>query len=86
MPINADLKWIIENWKVLFGLLTFIATLSGWYKDSAAKNEQIDATQKQVAAVASAYQPYVTKTIEKTVVIQDDKLKRKFEEHLRRLH
>ena len=86
MTTKDEVKWVIENWKVIFGLLTFIATLSGWYKDSSAKAEQIDATQKQVAAVASAYQPYVTKTIEKTVVIQDSKLEKKFEQHLRTLH
>lgn len=75
MPINADLKWIIQNWKTILGLLTFIATALGWYQDNTAKANELSMKDRQVAAIAEAYYPAVKETLtvkERTTIIRSD--------------
>ena len=56
------LKWTVANWRLIIPIFTFLASLvgNGWqFTEVQAKQEQIKATQQQVAQVAEAYRPYV---------------------------
>ena len=56
------LKWTVANWRLIVPVLTFLASLvgNGWqFTEVQAKQDQIKATQQQVAQVAEAYRPYV---------------------------
>ena len=56
-------KLIFENWKTITAILGLFASLGGanifQYFQVEAKEQQIKATQQQVAQVAEAYRPYV---------------------------
>lgn len=85
MATNFEwVKLILDKWAVILPALLFLGSALGWTFDNMEKTQEIEDTQKQVAAVANYYNP--PEEPKKIIVKQKCNCKKLLNIHLKREH